>query len=289
MPSAISFNKVSLKYGNKPALKDVSFKVNSGSIYGFLGPNGAGKTTTIRCLMNFITADSGSIKIYGKKVDENSVDIKRDIGYLASSESLYPHWRVADHLIFASKIRGLDVDYSLSNNLDLDINAKIESLSTGNKQKVMIALAFIGNPKLLVLDEPTRGLDPILQNQLYDLLIEHRKSGGTVFMSSHNLPEVEKVCDSVAVIKDGQIVVEETIESIRAQSIHEISVNFKNIVDKKLFDYTEAEAVSNHGTSFEIKVKGDLNKVLELIHKHPVSDLTIEHASLEEIFLEMYK
>ena len=154
----------------------------------------------------------------------------------------------------------------------------------------MIALAFIGNPKLLILDEPTKGLDPILQNQLYDLLISHRNKGGTVFMSSHNLPEVEKVCDSVAVIKDGQIVVEETIESIRHKSIHEITVNFKKAVSKEYFEKSnDLEVVAHHGNSFDIKVKGDLNAVLELIHKHPVNDLIIEHASLEEIFLEMYK
>src|SRR5665213_1808294 len=202
MPTAISVNKVSKKYGSKPALNDVSFKVSSGTIFGFLGPNGAGKTTTIRCIMNFIAADSGSIKIFDKKVDLNSQELKRDIGYLPSSDSLYRHWKVKDHLIFASKVRDVAVDYELAHNLELDIDAKVENLSTGNKQKIMIALALIGSPKLLILDEPTKGLDPILQNQLYDLLIEHRKNGGTVFMSSHNLPEVEKVCDSVAVIKD---------------------------------------------------------------------------------------
>jgi ABC-2 type transport system ATP-binding protein len=239
--------------------------------------------------MNFISPDEGSIKILDRVVDLNSRNLRNSVGYLPSANSLYVHWTVKEHLDFVSALRAHKPDYSLAKKLDLDIRAKVESLSTGNRQKLMIAMAMIGSPELLILDEPTKGLDPIMQNQLYALLTDHCKNGGTVFMSSHNLPEVEQVCDAIAVIKDGRIIVEETLESVRRKSIHEVSVIFKRPVDDNLFKSLDVEVLNHHGAKFDLKVKGDLEPVLSVVHTRPITDMTITHASLEEIFLEMYR
>ena len=282
-------NKVSKSYGSKQALKGVSFKVEPGSIFGFLGPNGAGKTTTIRCLMDFIRPDSGRITVLDKDSAKDSVELKGSIGYLPAGTNLYEHWTAKQHINFMSRLRGVNPDYALAEKLQLELRSKVSDLSTGNRQKLMIALALVGTPRLLVLDEPTKGLDPLLQKQLYDLLKEKRSTGVTVFMSSHNLTEVEHLCDAVAVIKDGQIIVEETLDTIKRKSIHHLNASFRQTVDIQHFSLPGVEVVSSGHHALELKITGDLTPVIKQIGHYELTDLSVERASLEEVFLELYR
>lgn len=289
MPAVIQIKHISKHFGSVTALRGVSLEVPQGSIYGFLGPNGAGKTTTIRCLMDFIRPDSGVIKILGKDAHSNGVELKQSIGYLPASGSLYGNWSGQEHIDFAAKLRRVDPNPSLAKQLDLNLKTKVSLLSTGNRQKLMIVLALLGNPALLLLDEPTKGLDPILQAQFYQILADFKARGGTVFMSSHILPEAEKICDGVTVIKSGKIIAEETMESLRRKSIHRVSAIFKGSVNPKIFQLTSTEIVHSTKDSVELKVKGDINSVVQLVSRCNLLDLEVAHASLEELFLEMYQ
>jgi ABC-2 type transport system ATP-binding protein len=280
---------VSKSFGSKRALHNISFAIEQGKVFGFLGPNGAGKTTLIRSLMNFIYPDSGAITIAGLDSRRDSVELKRRIGYLPSDGHLYGAWTGEDHLRFVSDLRGVALSHDTTNLLDVDTKTKVKHLSTGNLQKLGIAVALVGRPDILVLDEPTRGLDPILQNQLYELLADFRAGGGTVFMSSHNLPEVDKLCDSVAVIRDGKIIVEETLESLRHKNIHHVSVTFADKVEPNLFKLSNIEIVSASAQTYNLRVKGDLTPVIHLIARHQLTALEVSHASLEELFLELYR
>jgi ABC-2 type transport system ATP-binding protein len=289
MSNAIEVKSLSKQFGSFVALNNTTFSVPAGGIFGFLGPNGAGKTTTIRCLMNFISSDSGSAKIFGLDAKRDSVRLKSKIGYLPATEQYYENWTGQQHIEFVAGLRGVDAKSSLIETLEFKPQTKVKHLSTGNRQKLGIIMALLGDPDLLILDEPTRGLDPILQNLVYKILAEHRARGGTVFMSSHNLPEVSKICDSVAVIRSGAIVAEESLDSLRNKSIHHVDVTFDKHVDSKQFQTKGVTIASSANNSLNLRVKGDLNHTLQLIAKQPIKDLEVTHASLEEIFLEIYK
>ena len=289
MISAIEVKKLNKNFGSFTALDQTTFSVPEGGIFGFLGPNGAGKTTAIRCLMNFMHADSGTATILGLDSARDSVDLKRKIGYLPAAEQYYENWTGQQHIEFVARLKGVKAESPLIEQLDFKTHQKVKQLSTGNRQKLGLVMAFLGDPALLILDEPTRGLDPILQNQVYKLLSDHRARGGTVFMSSHNLPEVSKICDSVAVIRAGAIVAEESLDSLRNKSIHHVDVTFDKRIDTKQFQTKGVTIASSENNSLSLRVKGDLNHTLQLVAKQPIKDLEVTHASLEEIFLEIYK
>jgi ABC-2 type transport system ATP-binding protein len=289
-PAAISIQGLTKTFGSKRALHNVSFEVPVGEIYGFLGPNGAGKTTTIRCLMDFIHPTKGSITILGKDAHEQSTYLKQKIGFLSSDQQLNPRWTGEDHIRLAAGIRGSQKHArELSKLLGYNPYLRVKALSTGNKQKLAIVLAFMGNPELLIMDEPTRGLDPMLQKLLYDLLRDYAKNGKTVFFSSHNLNEVQALCDSVAFIKDGKILTQKSMYDIRGMNVHIISATAT-----KPFVVAELKAagvtvVQHKGVTITIKVKGDFNKALRALARYELTDLDMTHANLEDIFLEQYK
>ncbi len=287
--SAIVLKNVVKSYGTVRALDGVSFDVKKGDIFGFLGPNGAGKTTTIRCLMDFVHADKGTIKIAGLDSHRDAVKLKTKIGYLPADYYLYPNWSGDDHIGFISSLRSCKQDQPYAKILGLNTRNKVKNLSTGNRQKLAIVLALIGNPKILILDEPTRGLDPMLQNQIYDILRQFRANGGTIFMSSHNLAEVEKVCDSIAVIQEGKLVVEETLLSLRDKSIHTVNVIFSRPVRAKEFEQGTIKVISSTPHSVSLRVQGDIGPVIHLLGRYHIKDIEVAHASLEELFLELYK
>lgn len=283
------------KYFDKvKAVDDVSFSVEKGEVFGFLGPNGAGKTTTIRCFMDFISPISGSISLLTKDPHKDSVFLKKEIGYLPADSHLYTEWTGKEHIDFvalAKRITDRKTIDSLVERLNFDTSAKVKHLSSGNKQKLAVILALIADPKLLILDEPTQGLDPIVQNEFYEILRNFQSQGGTVFMSSHNLPEVERICSRVGIIKDGKLITVETIQSIREKSVHSVYVSFFEEIDVNEF---KIEGVEVHGhnkdlSEFTFRVKGDLNLLISRISQHKFRDLEVTHASLEEIFLEFYR
>jgi ABC-2 type transport system ATP-binding protein len=289
MPVAIKVEKVTKNFGRKKALDGVSFEVAQGSIFGFLGPNGAGKTTTIRCLMNYISASHGQISILGGDSQRQSAELKSSIGYLSSDIQLNPHWTAGTHIEFLAGIKGRGRTSQLVKLFDLDLKTKVSKLSSGNKQKLAIILAFLGDPKVLIMDEPTRALDPLLQNQLYTLLREFATSGGTVFLSSHNLAEVQQLCDQVAVIRDGRVVAAETMQDILQTKIHYVQAIATEAIGRvELEKLAGVEIIDGKGKSISLKVRGSIDPVISALAKHSLTDLEVTHANLEDIFMEYY-
>ncbi len=289
MNSAIELTNVTKLYSNKKGIKDVNLRVPSGEIFGFLGPNGAGKTTAIRTIMDFIRPDSGKISLFGLDAQKDSVRLKQLIGYLPADRQLYDKWTGKEHITFYESLRGKKSTVNAAKRLGLDLSQKVSQLSTGNKQKLALTLALSGAPKILIMDEPTSGLDPLLQQEIYELLRAYKKHGGTVFLSSHNLPEVEKICDRVGVIKDGSIVANESMQSIRDMSIHIITVTTDKPIQLPKTVFSNIEVIHHATTHAILKVKGDLNPIINHIAKHKVRDLEVTHASLEDIFMEYYR
>jgi ABC-2 type transport system ATP-binding protein len=288
--AAITVNKLSKRFGAKLALSEVSFTVEKGSIFGFLGPNGAGKTTTIRCLMDYLHPDSGEATILGHNAHTDSALIKTSVGFLSSELQLYDNWTGHEHLKLFEGVRGRhDRARELAGELDLDLSRRVKQLSSGNKQKLAIVLAFTGDPKLLLMDEPTRALDPLLQNQLYDLLRAFTKGGGTVFYSSHNLAEVQRLCDGVVIIRAGQVVAERTMADLRELQLHIVEIVAAEPIPAEMLHLTGVKVVHHRGHEATLRVQGDINPLLHLLAHLHLKDLQIAHADLEDIFMEYYQ
>lgn len=283
------------KYGFGPKIKAVdgiSFEVKKGETFGFLGPNGAGKTTTIRCLMNFLSATEGKITVLGLDSVRDNVSIKNKIGYLPGNVRLYDKWTGEDHIKYVEAIRGKSVNVkNLIARLDFDPRRKFHDLSSGNKQKLGLILALMNEPDVLVMDEPTIGLDPLLQNVIYEILSEIRQKGVTIFISSHNLSEVEKICDRVGIIKEGKMVEVQTIKELEGKKIHRVEVRFASgqkytATDFRFDGVKDVEKIAD---GLILTVGGDLNAVVKKLAHYNLADIEITHASLEEIFLKFYK
>lgn len=286
----LQLQNISKHFGSKVAVDSLSVSLDSGEIYGFLGPNGAGKTTTIRMIMDFIKPNSGSVKLFGKPLQHGGPHEFNKVGYLSSDSTLYQGWTAAQHLQFASNIRGTSgVTEELVEKFGLELNTRVSRLSSGNKQKLSLILALMHQPKLLVLDEPTRGLDPILQHDIYDILAQFRRGGGSVFMSSHNLSEVQEVCDRVGIIRDGKLVASETMQSLRKMNIHEVTIVFSQPFDSKKFELPNVEIKKATKKELIMHVTGDLSPVIALLGKHKLRDVEITHASVEEMFMRFYQ
>jgi len=288
--NAIEVKNLTKKFGKKIAVNNISFNVEKGEIYGFLGPNGAGKTTVIRCLMDFIRPNNGEIKIFDLDAKKDSVELKKKIGYLAGDVRFYNTWTGAEHFEYIQNIRGKSqVLDDLINRLDFDPKVLARQLSSGGKQKLGLIMTFMHEPELLILDEPTTALDPFLQNKIYEILKEQSEKGSTIFMSSHNLPEVEKICNKVGIIKEGKLVATESINALRDKKMHMVSVYFKKIKDKENFKIKGSKDIEDLVDGLKFNVKSDINEFLSDLVKYDLKDIEISRASLENIFLEFYK
>ncbi len=278
-------------FGGTKAVDDISFSVEQGEIFGFLGPNGAGKTTTIRCLMDFIRPTTGTISLLGKDVQHHGVTLKENIGYLSGNVRLYSRWTGQMHIDFVKAFNGIHQDMSaeLIKRFDFDPSVKTKQLSSGNKQKLGIILAFMHRPKLLIMDEPTNALDPLLQNEVYKLIEEATEWGATVFMSSHNLAEVDRVCSRVGIIKNGKMVATESITSLKEKRLYTVTAYFADTYDKSAFDGNGFSITKELTDGLVIQTKGDINPLIDLLQQQKLRDITIAHASLEDIFLEFYE
>lgn len=288
---AIKTNKLTKYYlGHKiTAIKNLDLEVKKGEIFGFLGPNGAGKTTTIRCMMDFVRPSSGDITILGKDAQRDSVELKSKIGYLSDTAHFYGHWSASDHINFQQSLRGKSpILKDLIETFDLNPRLRFANLSSGNKRKLSIILALMNEPELLILDEPTSALDPLLQNALLIYLKNFADNGGTVFVSSHNLTEVEKICHRVGIIKDGKMVATETISNLKRMRMYDISFHAEKL-DVKTFEDNTTEIISHIDGLVRLKVKGDINPTVAKLAKIEVKDLEIAHVTLEDIFMEYYK
>lgn len=278
------------KYYKKNArgILDVSLDVKQGEIFGFIGPNGAGKSTTVRTLLNLIYPTSGKATINQRDVVRDSVEIRKHIGYIPSEVNLYSDMKVIDFLKYAATFHE-DVDLEkqqyLIDSLELDTQRKISDLSFGNKKKVAIVQALQSSPDLLILDEPTSGLDPLMQNTFFKLMLEEKKRGATIFFSSHILSEVQRICDRVAIIKEGQIIKIEKVEDILKARAKKIRIKTKKTI-KPTKDMKDFKQENSHVTFVYTK---PIHELIQWLSNLEISDLTIEEPSLEEIFMHYYE
>lgn len=275
-------------YGKTLGVENVSLDIKDGEIFGFIGPNGAGKSTTIKCILNFLNKDNGQILFDNKEIDN---DTKKYIGYLPAEVNLYDNMTVKEIINYSNSFYDIDctkkVDY-LIKKLELDINKKIDELSLGNLKKVGIVLALMHSPKLIILDEPTSGLDPLMQEAFFELMLEEKKAGNTIFFSSHNLSEVKKICDRVAIIRKGRIIEQDTIDNISKNNFIKIKVFAKDIKGIKfpLKDMNIKELKKDY---IDFVYQGDINKIIEIIKDVKIDKILIEEPTLEEIFMHYYK
>lgn len=287
--SVLKINKLNKIFGTKHAVRNVSLELKPGEIYGFLGPNGAGKTTTIRLIMGFAMPSSGDITLFNK-YKSGSPTALEEVGFLSADSVFYGQWDSRQHINFVASLRGgKDYAIKLAKEFNLDLQTKYHRLSSGNKQKLGLVLALMSQPKLLVLDEPIRGLDPILQDQLHSTLQDSTKNGTTIFMSSHDLGEVERICNRVGLIKNGKLVASETMSTLRRLQIHEVRVIFNNKVRSQTFVSDNVELIEEAGNKLTLHVKGDVSKLLGKLSRHQLTDISISHLSLEDVFMRYYK
>jgi len=288
--SAISVKNLKKHFGKTRAVDGISFSVEKGEIFGFLGPNGAGKTTTIRCMMDFLRPTSGEIKILGLDAQKDSVKLKKKIGYLAPAARLYENWNAKQHFQFYEAIFGKSQILSeLIKRFSLDQKILVHHLSSGNKQKVALILTFMTQPEIIILDEPTLGLDPILQNEVYKILAEFNQRGATIFMSSHNLPEVENICHRVGIIKDGKLVAIESIEKLTEKKMHIVRAFFEEKINADDFKMPNVVIKDKYDSSILLNVTGNITPVIKKLSQYILKDVEITHAILEDVFLEFYK
>lgn len=289
--AVLGVKNVTKYFGKQKALDNVSFEIQKGEIFGFLGPNGAGKSTTIRCIMDTIRPNKGMVQIFGKDANQPkaSTELKRLIGYVPAEPNLYPNWTVDRHIKFTEKLFGTDSKESerLKDLLAIKGDKKVGTLSTGNHQKLAIILALIHRPKLLILDEPTRGLDPLFRTTLHQLLREYQAEGGTILLSSHDLYEVEELCTKVAIIRDGKIVDDTSLTKLKGAGHHAVKVTFKKSIPEE-FQKLEVEDYVTSKKTATFVLKGDLSDLLKILAKNDVSELSISSPSLEDIFKEIY-
>ena len=290
----IEISHLSKYYGRSRGIEDISIEVSKGDIFGFIGPNGSGKSTTIRILLNLIFPTSGNGKIFGMDMVRDSKKIRSRIGYVPSDANLYDRMRVHEFLKFSADFYGVkDADKrigKLTEIFDLDPGRRIPELSMGNKKKVFIIQALVHQPALLILDELTPGLDPLIQARFFDLLHEENKKGTTIFFSSHNLNEVQAFCKTVAIIREGKIIKIEEIASLRKKQLKRIRIGFSEEIKINEMALEGVESIEiESGRNIEFLFSGDINELIIKLSSYKIENLTIEEPPLEEIFLHYYK
>jgi ABC-2 type transport system ATP-binding protein len=280
------------KFGSLVAVNNIDLTVEKGTIHGFLGPNGAGKTTTIRCALALLRPNKGEVRIFGEIMSPNKTNIQRNVGYLPGEVHLYPYYSVKQLLDYYGNLYGNQnppLRQELVKRFNLDENTKTKALSKGNRQKVGIIQALMHDPDLLILDEPSSGLDPLLQNVFYKVLREFRDRGKTIFFSSHVLSEVQKVCDYVSVIRKGDIVSSEDVSTLvnKIQRKIVLTFNDNNIVDPPSFP--NLEFINREGEKFNYLVKGDIKDSISQLNTPNVENIIIPELSVEDYFLAYYQ
>jgi ABC-2 type transport system ATP-binding protein len=295
MSAIVEVEGLTKSYGSKRGITDVSLSVEEGEVFGFLGPNGAGKTTTIRVLMALLRADAGSARIAGMDCWQQSVEIKRLIGYLPGELSLDPGLTGGQILDYFGHLRG-GVDHAylkqLIQRFDLDPSRKFRQYSSGNKRKVGLIQAFMHRPRLLILDEPTNGLDPLNQQEFSRMVREVREEGRTIFLSSHILSEVEQDCTRVGIIREGRLVRIGGVTELRDIKHYEITITFANAVPAEAFNTLEGVAQVEKladGHVLRLTMQGAADAVIKAAAQYSVVTLSSHEPSLEDIFLRYYE
>lgn len=287
----IEIKNLTKTYGKNRGIEAVNLKVKEGEIFGFIGPNGAGKSTTIKLLLNLIFPTSGEAKILGLDCVTETTKIKESLGYVPSEVRYYDNMKVQELIDYAKSFRkNIDNDYvqELCKTFDVELEKNISELSLGNKKKVAIVQAILHKPKLLILDEPTNGLDPLIQQKLFNTLLSLKKEGTTIFLSSHNLTEVEEFCDRVAIIKEGKIIDVKNISDFSNKKIKRVTLKLSENIKEEI-KAIGGEIIEIAEKTLVFNYNGDINKLLALISKYKVLDLVIEEKKLSEVFMSYYE
>ena len=289
---AIVTDQLTKSYGSSRGIVDVSMTIEAGEVFGFLGPNGAGKTTTIRTLLDFIRPTGGRATVLGLDPHRDSIEVHRRVGYLPGEFAAYEHMTGRAYLEYLTALREgagrANID-ALAERLQSDLDTKIASLSHGNRQKLGLIQAFMHQPPLLILDEPTQGLDPIVQQTFHGLVWEARQAGQTVFLSSHVLPEVERVCDRVGIIREGRLIAVEDVGALKTHAVREVELHFAAPVPTDAFaDLPGVRDLEIHGDVVRCKVSGSMDALIKAAARLEVIDIESHEPSLEDIFLTFY-
>jgi len=291
----IETKKLTKYFGKTRGIVDLDLTIEEGEIFGFIGPNGAGKSTTIRTLLGLIYPTSGSATIFGKDIIKDGPEIREEVGYLPSEVFYYDDMKVIDLLKYSASFFKKDRKFvnkrikDLAGLLDLDLTKKIDDLSYGNKKKVGIIQGLLHQPKLIILDEPTGGLDPLIQQKFFNLLKEENKNGATILFSSHILGEVQKMCDRVAIIKEGKIIKIEKISSLIENNTKRFKLEMAVPPDPKYFQIEGVSDLNITGNSVNFLYHGHINDITKKIAGLNLSNMWVEEPDLEEIFMHYYQ
>lgn len=290
--NVIEIKNLTKTYGKARGITNVSFNVEQGEIFGFIGPNGAGKSTTIRTLLSLIYPTSGSATIFGKDCNKFGPEIKKEIGYLPSEVFYYDNMKVIDLLKYSASFYKKDCSKritELAEIMDLDLNKKIDDLSFGNKKKVGIVQGLLHSPKLIILDEPTSGLDPLMQQKFFELLEEENKNGATILLSSHILSEVQRLCNRVAIIKEGKIIKVDKISTLQENNHKKFKIEIKSELKDNYFKISGVTNLDIKGNIISFLYSGNINFIMKKISEIEINNLWIEEPDLEEIFMHYYE
>ncbi|MGA1793638.1 MAG: ABC transporter ATP-binding protein [Thermoplasmatota archaeon] len=289
----IETRKLTKYYGQARGIIDVDLSIRKGEIFGFLGPNGAGKSTTIRTILDFIRPTSGWARVNGMDPTKEGANVRRSVGYLPSDFGTYRAMTARAYLhtlLEMMDYKGENRIEELAQRMDLDLSRKIKDFSRGNRQKVGVVSAFMHNPQLAILDEPTTGLDPLMQQEFYKIVLEEKAKGRTVFLSSHILAEVEAICDRVGIIREGKVIVVEKMSTFKRKTGKMLNVEFDRLVDPDIFMRLMgvSDVKVKEGNVLVMTVSSHIDEVIKELAKHTVIDLTYDEVSLEDLFLKYY-
>ena len=291
MAAVINTFSLTKFYGQSRGIQAIELEVEKGEIFGFLGPNGAGKTTIIRLLLGLLKPTSGSSEIFGLNTLTESLEIRRRVGYISGDLSLFESMKgrgLINLLNSFHKNHSPRLD-ELALQLDLDLDGPIRAYSRGMKQKLAIIQALSHNPDLLILDEPTTGLDPLMQQQFYNIMRDFKAAGKTIFLSSHILPEVEHICDRIGIVKEGILIDVENVADLKRNKIRRLQIVLNRDVQAEDFDLEGVEILAIDGRKAEMVVRGHPKMILDHLSNLPIEDFVFPEASLEETFLQFYE
>ena len=285
--NAIETNGLTKFYGKSRGIVNLDLTVKEGEFFGFIGPNGAGKSTTIRTLLGLIKPSGGNARIFGKDIISQKESILSEVGYLPSEAVFYPSMRVKDVIKFSADLRKTDCKREaakLCERLDLDTSKKVDELSFGNRKKVAIVCALQHNPRLLILDEPTGGLDPLMQREFFAILRERNEQGTSIFLSSHVLSEIQRNCNRAAIIREGKIIACDSVEALSDTSAKKVIIHG----DIDISSLSCVRSIQQNKDSVIFLYSGDLNLLMKVLSQNDIKDISISEPDLEEIFLHYY-
>ncbi|MGE4483842.1 MAG: ABC transporter ATP-binding protein [Oscillospiraceae bacterium] len=291
MSVVIETQKLTKYYGKSRGIIDVDMTVEEGEIFGFIGPNGAGKSTTIRTLLSLIRKTRGQASIFGLDCEKDSKEILEQVGYLPSEVFYYENMRAIDLLRYSASFYKKDCSErirTLAEALELDLSRKIEDMSLGNKKKVGIVQGLLHSPRLIILDEPTSGLDPLMQRKFFDLIKDENKNGATILFSSHILSEVQRICDRVAIIKEGRLIQTSRISDLQKDAYKKVSFILRDGDAANKMSLDGMVNMDIHGKTVSFLYRGDCQILLETIVRQGITDIDISDPPLEEVFLHYY-